>query len=167
MRGKYHKTQCVIKSKPMSFNICSCFGARKSELSNLSLMVLRLSIPSIKLFANNPFESFYTMKIEKKYSFRICQNKIRYPFTLWNSYSTTYPKTHTRHLVKEIMTKHLWQMKMMKWVFIYIIYFSPSVRYHHFKIRIYSFCYIGHKKNVYNLHIYVINFSMYATDIFI
>ena len=52
MRGKYHKTQCVIKSKPMSFNICSCFGARKSELSNLSLMVLRLSIPTIKLFAN-------------------------------------------------------------------------------------------------------------------
>ena len=149
MRGKYHKTQCVIKSKPMSFNICSCFGARKSELSNLSLMVIRLSIPCIKLFAN-----FYKQRVrilldeenEKKYLLRICRNKIRYPFTLWNCYYSTYPKIHTRHLVKEIMTKHLWQMKMMKWVFIYIIYFSPSVRYYHFKIRVYSFCYVGHKK---------------------
>ena len=125
-------------------------------------MTLRLSIPRIKLFAN-----FYKHRIilldeenEKKYLLRICRNKIRYPFTLWNCYYSTYPKIHTRHLVKEIMTKHLWQMKMMKWVFIYIIYFSPSVRYYHFKIRIYSFCYIGHKKNIYNLRIYVINFSM-------
>ena len=142
----------------MRLNACSCFGARKSELSNLSLMVLRLSIPSIKILRASI--SVPTMKNEKKYLFRICKNKIRYPFTLWNSYSTTYPKIHTRHLVKEIMTKHLWQMKMMKWVFIYIIYFSPSVRYYHFKIRIYSFCSIGHKKNVYNLRIYVMNFSM-------
>ena len=122
-------------------------------LAYLALNFLRTSI-------SNSFESFWMKKMRKKYLLRICRNKIRYPFTLWNSYSTTYPKTHTRHLVKEIMTKHLWQMKMMKWVFIYIIYFSPSVRYYHFKIRIYSFCYIGHKKNVYNLHIYVINFSM-------
>ena len=136
-------------------------------LAYLALNFLRTSI-------SNSFESFWMKKMRKKYLLRICRNKIRYPFTLWNSYSTTYPKTHTRHLVKEIMTKHLWQMKMMKWVFIYIIYFSPSVLYYHFKIKIYSFCYIGHKKNVYNLRIYVMNFSMdnvchqlYATDRFI
>ena len=120
-----------------------------------------LPLNFLRACISDSFESFWMKKMRKKYLLRICRNKIRYPFTLWNSYSTTYPKTHTRHLVKEIMTKHLWQMKMMKWVFIYIIYFSPSVRYYHFKIRIYSFCYIGHKKDICNLHIYVINFSIW------